>query len=86
MVNVKLNTWHFRLIFKCIKYYTKQYTFKSEFQMSSDEKPKVKFVEIIAGGRLTIPNEQRTQMDLKEGDPVKIWVSDGQIHIEKAVV
>jgi len=29
-----------------------------------NEKKKVKFAEIIAGGRLTIPNEQRKQMDL----------------------
>jgi len=51
-----------------------------------NEYTKVKFTEIIVGGRLTIPNEQRKQMNLEVDDPVKIWVADGQIHIEKAVV
>ena len=54
----------------------------------SEEKQKinVKFAEIISGGRVTIPNEQRTQMNLNEGDPIKVWIENNQIHIEKVAV
>lgn len=50
---------------------------------NTKEKQLVKFAEIISGGRVTIPNEQRTQLGLIEGDPVRVWIEDGQILIKK---
>ena len=51
-----------------------------------DSKPTVKYAEIISGGRLTIPSEQRTKLGLETGDPVKVWVEGNQLHIEKVAV
>jgi len=53
---------------------------------NTETKSTVKFTEIISGGRLTIPNEQRTKMNLSPGDTVKVWIEDEQIRIEKVAV
>ena len=48
-----------------------------------DFKMNVKYFIFIPVGRIVLPTELRRKLDIKEGDPLEIFVDEGQILLKK---
>jgi len=52
-------------------------------EKAKEEKEEYKLVQVLGGGRITIPKDRRQELDLKEGDYVLLSLKRAKITIEE---